>query len=457
MVRTIVISIAVAVLVVGLGTAFWYWRSSGTGLADVLQGIATSTAPSSVTSTSTQEKTTEELIREAHERSANVRGVYMTGDVAVDRSRGGSVLRENIVRLAREGKINGVVIDVKEGGAVYLGERLRETVAEFHNAGAWVIGRLVVFRDTGSFKKHPEFYIKSKNGGLWRDHRGGTWMDAASPEAWEYIAGIAKRATDYGFDEIQFDYIRFPSDGDLSTAVYPVYDSKTPRYVYLKRFFAYLNKELKVHKPDIILSADLFGYVATSNSDLSIGQRLVDIGDSFDYISFMVYPSHYYGGFEMAADPTRGLPRVYFPYRSKNVADVVSSHPYEVVHRSLIRARDFLDGKIANGIRVQKAVVATSTGLSASSTVAGNAASSTPYQKISRAKFRPWLQDFNLGVDTARGIYYDANKVQAQMDAAEDAGASGWLLWNAGNVYTESALVRRSSPVASTTQSMAPR
>lgn len=198
----------------------------------------------------------------------------------------------------------------------------------------------------------------------------------------------------------------------------------------LREFFGYLHDELKRYRPDLILSADLFGYTAIQGGDLGIGQRLADIGENFDYISLMVYPSHYYAGFEVPADKTRKLPALFYPYQSKNISLVASNHPYEVVYRSLLVARDFLEGKTAT---------TTPAGNSGSATSSAEAPPSTP-PPASTAKLRPWLQDFDLGADTSRGIRYDAVKVRAQIDAAEAAGAPGWLLWDPSNVYTKEAL-----------------
>ena len=282
-------------------------------------------------------------------------------------------------------------------------------------------------------------------------------MDPASIEARLYILNYSKLMIELGFDELQYDYIRFPSDGNIADIVYPVYKAKyESKYAVLKSFFEYLNKNLKEYKPQIILSADLFGYVATRASDLGIGQRMEDIGHNFDYISFMLYPSHFYSGFEVGEDKERGLPSVYFPYRSKTITDVVSNHPYEVVHRSLLIAMDVLSGKIStsslSGAKPAPKPQKTATPKSAAGVAAIIAAenaqkqedtepeSIAPINVLSNSRLRPWLQDFDLGADTSRGIKYDVKKVRAQIDAAEDAGASGWLLWNPSNVYTVEAL-----------------
>ena len=364
-------------------------------------------------------------IRQAEERSANVRGLYMTSEVANDGGRAAAGLRRGILDLLDATEINAVVIDVKEtrGGAVFT-ERLGELIRVLHARGAWVIARQVVFKDSSQEHTHPRWYLTRAGGAIWRDDRAGSWLDPASPEVWAYQLAVAQAAADAGFDEVQFDYIRFPSDGNVQSIVYPVYDGARPKYEVLREFFRFLHDELRRHRPDLILSADLFGYVALQRRDLGIGQRLEDIGENFNYLSLMVYPSHYYAGFQVAADPVRGLPALFFPYRAGDASLVAANRPYDVVYRSLLIAGDILAGTVAT-----------------SSPGAATATSTAPVTPPARrAKLRPWLQDFDLGVDSSRGIHYDAAKVRAQIDAAEDAGSSGWLLWSPDNVYTRDAL-----------------
>ncbi len=367
-------------------------------------------------------KSMAERIREANERSSNVKGVYMTSIVASDNGRAATKLRGDIVSLLDETELNGVVIDVKETeGGFVLTDQLHEFIRLLHEKNVWVIARIAVFKDSSQEKIHPEWYLSKKDGKIWRDYRGGSWLDPADPNVWEYQVGLSKQASDAGFDEIQFDYVRFPSDGDIKNALYPVYDGKRAKYEVLREFFSYANQNLKRYRPELILSADLFGYVAIQQADLGIGQRLEDIGKNFDYISLMVYPSHYYSGFEVPKDPSRNLAALFYPYRSTNAASIAVNQPFDIVYRSLLLAEDTLSGR------------ATSTFHTATSTPA-----SAP--NLAHARLRPWLQDFDLGVDSSRGIYYDAAKVRAQIDGAEKAGASGWLLWNPNNVYTKAAL-----------------
>lgn len=393
----------------------------------------------------TPQKTTAELIAEAHSRSANVKALYMTADVANDQGRGATGLRNHLVALADTTEINALVIDVKEVcGPEYNEKNLKKLLDELHQKNIWAIGRIVTFKDASQREVHPEWYLTRKNpksvsegacsrkqnlvvqshehpvanAPLWRDNKGGYWMDPASPGTRDYIVGFAKKMSDLGFDELQFDYVRFPSDGDVSQAVYPAWDGTTAKHDVLKDFFASLQKNLKAYRPELMLSADLFGYVADQGEDKTIGQRLADIAPSFDYISFMVYPSHYYAGLILPPDPARKLPAVNY-----NVNEA-RNNPDVVVGRSLLAALNFLNPAVASS-------TATST---------QNGTSNMLQQKTTSAAVRPWLEDFFHEQDRVAGRPHGAQKVRMQIDAAEKSGGHGWMLWNASNIYSEAAL-----------------
>lgn len=403
------------------------------------------------------QKTTEELIKEAKEKSSNIKGLYMTADVASDLGAGATRLRKKIIDIAEKTEINGIVIDVKEVcGPDYNEKNIKALLEELKSKNIWAIARIVVFKDASQIDIHPEWYLKRKVATapkdecwkkkylrlknpdgkkadviFWQDKRGGWWLDPASIGARQYILEFSKKIIDLGFQEIQFDYVRFPSDGDVEKAIYPAWDGKLAKNAVMKSFFEFLNSNLKVYKPDIILSADLFGYAAIRAGDVGIGQRLDDIGDNFDYISFMVYPSHYYSGLYMSADLERGLPVINYNFSQARL------NPGEVVYRSLIFARDFLDGKISTttfNYLIQQNRAAT--------TKVSTSTAETTQEPIKRsdARLRPWLEDFFHDDDQANKRPFGARKVRLQIDAAEKVENHGWLLWNAANIYTEGAL-----------------
>lgn len=322
-------------------------------------------------------------LKEAQEKSSHVKGIYV----------GAAANPSYFKNLLDETELNAVVIDVKEASGPIAYNYLRELVEELHRKDAWVIARIVVFRDSSQVQNHPDWYLQTAistatGSDPWQDSIGQYWLDPANEKVRDYIIDFSKQIIDYGFDELQFDYIRYPDD----------YPGIAERIQNIGNFFKTVSEELRKYKPSIILSADLFGYVATQFNSFSTGQRLVDAGKHFDYLSFMLYPSHFYGGFEVGKDEKRGLPPLKYSYPE------VMEHPYQVVLRSILSAQDYL--------------------------------SWFDYD----VKIRPWLQDFDLKADKKRGVVYDAEKVRSQIQAAVDAGTSGWLLWNPSYIYTREAL-----------------
>ena len=343
-------------------------------------------------------------IKGAKQRSQNVKGLYMNEFVANSKSLAGTKIRQDINSLLYETQLNAIVIDVKEAHGPYLPYSLKPLIKELKERDIWIIARIVVFRDSSLIDEKPDLYLKTKDGDFWQDQSGEYWLDPASPEVEKYITEFSKKVIDFGFDELQFDYIRFPSDGDLENIVYPFYDKKKEKWEVIREFMQNISRQLRKYQTKIILSADLFGLVAVHHNELGIGQRLEDAAEFFDYISPMLYPSHFYGGFKVKKDESRKLPALYFPYESEDISQVVSNHPYEVVFRSIFSARDYFS------------------------------------ELDFKTEIRPWLQDFSLKKDSERGIHYDVEKIQLQIEAAEAAGASGWLLWSPANIYTEDAL-----------------
>ncbi len=351
-------------------------------------------------------KESAELAAEAKKflQSSMVKGIYINEFVANSQTPLAKIYRENIKKMLDETELNGVVIDIKENAGPDLPNSLKIFISELHQKDVWVIGRICAFRDSSLREKKPEWYLKDSSAttsdNIWRDASGAFWLDASSTEAQAYIIDFSKKAIDFGFDELQFDYIRFPSDGKLKNIVYPFYDGRQEKDEIIGGFFSKLSRDLNEYKPSIVLSADLFGYLATQFQAFDIGQRLFDAGQYFDYLSFMLYPSHFYGGFSADYDAKRELPALNFPYNAEDLTQVAPNNPYPVILRSVLSSIDYL------------------------------AAYGFP------AKIRPWLQDFNLNYDVARGILYDAKKIKAQIQGAQDAGSSGWLLWNSASIYT---------------------
>jgi hypothetical protein len=318
----------------------------------------------------------------------------MTGCVA-----GSKELRSKLIGLIEETELNSIVIDIKNetgrisaplagpslepavGGACYVAD-LEELIRELHAKGIYVIGRIAAFQDRYYAEKHPEIAVKrASDGAIWRDGKGIPWVDAGASAYWDYLVEIGLASYALGFDELNYDYIRFPSDGNMKDVRYD-HAGTRPKPEVIRDFFAYLHGKLS--GSGAVLSADLFGMTTTNKDDLNIGQLLENALPYFDYIAPMVYPSHYPSGFNGYAD--------------------VNKHPYDIVKYSMDKA--------VERIRIFDATVAST----------------------SIAKLRPWLQDNNYPVP------YTAEMVRAQMQATYDAGLTSWMLWNAGNRYTRAAL-----------------
>lgn len=324
----------------------------------------------------------------------SVRGIYMTSWVASSQS-----LRENLVKIADETEINTIVIDIKDysGKIVYPIENneklkafgseevrvrdLKEFIKELHKKNIYVVGRVAVFQDAYFVKHRPDLAVKTKDGSsVWKDRKGISWIDAGSREYWDYIIMVAKESHKIGFDEINFDYIRFPSDGNMKDISFP-HSSTTPKAIVMRNFFEYLHDHLK--DSDMKMSADLFGMTTTETNDMGIGQIIENALPYFDYVMPMVYPSHYPPNFQNYAEP--------------------EAHPYEIIKFTMQSAID-----------------------------RANALASSTGQTV--AELRPWIQDFGLRVT------YGQAEVRAQIKATNDIGLDSWILWSPSNKYTRGAL-----------------
>ena len=183
-------------------------------------------------------------------------------------------------------------------GAAQRYYRPREVVRKVHDAGVYLIGRVVVFEDPRLATGRPALAIRRTDGSVWTNAAGLGWTNPYDRRVWRYDVSIAEVAARAGFDEIQFDYVRFPSDGDLSNAVFPGKTATPPARV-IADFLRYASKRLK--PIGVRVSADVFGLAATR--DLGIGQIPRRISTYLDSIYPMTYPSHFNSGEYGIADP----------------------------------------------------------------------------------------------------------------------------------------------------------
>lgn len=339
-------------------------------------------------------KLPDDYVRVTHVKTPQpMKAIYMTSWVA-----GTPSLRQKVIKIIEETEVNAVVIDIKDdtGKVSFLIENepfaslgssenrisdIKELIADLHSKNIYVIGRISTFQDPYLIKKWPEEAVKtaSDKNVLWRDRKGIGWFDAGSPKVWDYVTALAHESYNIGFDEINFDYIRFPSDGNMKDIYFP-YSEGRSKSDTLESFFKHIDQEFRKSENPIPISADLFGMVTTNTDDLGIGQVLERAAPYVDFIYPMVYPSHFPDTWHGYANP--------------------AEKPYEVIKITMDSASEKL-----------------------------KAIGEDP------DKIRPWLQDFNLGAT------YNADMVRAQIKATYDAGLTSWLIWDPRNIYSRGAFL----------------
>ena len=328
----------------------------------------------------------------ASPRADFVKGVYLSYYGVGDRT-----LREQVLGLLDRTELNAVVIDVKgdrgfipyesrvpltvEAGA--LGPvRLRDLDAllvRLRSQEVYSIARVVVFKDHVLARHRPDWaVVDAGTGSPWLDNEGLAWVDPFAEAAWTYSIAVAREAAEWGFREIQFDYLRFPSDGRLGAARYSKPSTPEARRQAISAFLERAREALVPTGASV--AVDVFGYTAFNQNDSGVGQRVEDLAPRVDYLCPMAYPSAYHRGIPGYPDPV--------------------VHPYEVVRETVRRMRE----------RVGRA----------------------------SARFRPWIQYFRDYAFDRRP--FGVAEVRAQMQAARDAGAAGWMIWNPRNQYTVEAL-----------------
>ncbi len=340
---------------------------------------------------------TEVRVPVAADRTANaalervqVKAIYANGYTMADPDE-----VERLIQLIDDTELNALVVDIKQDTVYYDSQvaffRDAETVQPLYDVNdvlkqlkdrnIYAIARMVVFQDPLVAYARPDLaVIDEVTGDLWRNYDGVGWVNAFNEELWQANVDLALEAAQLGFDEIQYDYVRFPSDGDLTTADFGREYTAEARQAAITGFLQLTHDTLA--PKGIKLGADIFGYTAFVDDEQGIGQNFAEIVPLVDYVCMMIYPSHFSEG------------------NIKSAPGHPNDYPYETILESLQIAEAKVPG--------------------------------------SALKFRPWLQDFSMPLEGYRD--YGAAEVRAQIDAAEDFGASGWMLWNPSNEYQEGAL-----------------
>lgn len=229
-----------------------------------------------------------------------------------------SKIMGNAKRILDTTEINAFVIDMKMDrgqiafktsnpiansiGAqdVVLFKDIKKFVADLHKEGIYVIARIVSFKDTPYVTAHPEMGVHTNDGSLFKDKEGLYWIDASRKEPRDYIISIATEAAAAGFDEIQFDYVRFP---DRKGVKFSVENTQAERVKAIAGFLEAAREKLTPY--NVFISADIFGYVSWHNADIEIGQRVDALSPYVDYLSPMLYPSGFNAGIPGYPDPVK--------------------------------------------------------------------------------------------------------------------------------------------------------
>lgn len=324
-----------------------------------------------------------------------VKGIYISAYVA-----GTTSMVDKLIAEIDRTEANALVIDLKDdfgrvacemdseliqnvGSIKTYIPNAEELLQKLEDHEIYTIARIPAFRDAWLGEVRPDWCIKKADGSLFKDRDGNTWVNPYCQEAWEYLVEIAIQAGKLGFDEVQFDYVRFCTEKGMKEAVFDeALVQGRSRTDIIGEFMEYAYTRLK--EEGLFVSADVFGAIIRSdiNAD-SVGQIYGEMAKHLDYISPMIYPSHYaYGNY---------------------VIDHPDIHPYETIMAALADSRKELYFTGLDGEHV--------------------------------AQVRPWLQDFTASW-LENHVEYGPEQIRAQIQATYDSGYDEWLLWDASCKYT---------------------
>lgn len=364
-------------------------------------------------------------------RRIRVKGIFVTGPMA------GTENMDHLISLVEETELNTIVMDLKndEGRVVYdmqirgvqdTGAGIRYVrdmeglIERCKDKNIYMIARIVAFKDPYLEKVNPQWCVHNADGSIFRDKDGLAWLNPYNREVWDYLLSIAKEALRIGFDEIQFDYLRFSTDSGMDTVDFGEEGTEMDREEIITEFIKYASE--RIHEMGGFISADVYGVVIDSKRDQQIvGQNYVELSRYLDYISPMVYPSHY-GAYNYNIPVPDAEPYLTVLTAMRQSRRALAGLPTEIPFVSTETEDDEENNALVN-------VYADEDLLSVS-----------PMEDIT-AGVRPWLQDFTATWVSGH-ISYEAEQIRAQIQAVYDAGYEEWILWNASNRYTEDGLLR---------------
>lgn len=416
-----------------------------------------------------------------------VKGIYVSGPMA------GTAGMDNLIALVDRTELNALVIDVKNDDG-YLTCELdvplaEQIVSEKHyikdlpalvqtckEKNIYLIARVVAFKDPILAEKMPEWSLHNSDGSIFRDKSGLAWVNPYRKEVWEYLASVGEAAIKAGFDEVQYDYVRFSTDSRMKQVDFGDSTKGRTKTEAISGFTLYASE--RIHAAGGRISADVYGVVIDSEEDQQIvGQNYVEMSRSLDAISPMIYPSHYGPyNYQIPVPDAQPYDTVLAAMQaSKMVLAGLDPKTGKKPVSADVSGNDAVDAAIVGGEAVSgnnaADAAADSQSTSGTTAVSGNdavqnaenaqaadgaqaaedAAAKTfalSKEEIAQldpttgvqATVRPWLQDFTA--TWVKGhISYGPEEIRAQIQAVYDAGYEEWILWNAANRYTEGGLL----------------
>ena len=422
-----------------------------------------------------------------------VKGIYVSGPMA------GTVGMDNLIALVDRTELNALVIDVKNDDGyltceldVPLAEQigckkhyikdLPALVQTCKEKNIYLIARVVAFKDPILAEKMPEWSLHNSDGSIFRDKSGLAWVNPYRKEVWEYLASVGEAAIKAGFDEVQYDYVRFSTDSRMKQVDFGDSTKGRTKTEAISGFTLYASE--RIHAAGGRISADVYGVVIDSEEDQQIvGQNYVEMSRSLDAISPMIYPSHYGPyNYQIPVPDAQPYDTVLAAMQaSKMVLAGLDPKTGKKPVSADVSGNDAVDAAIVGGEAVSgnnaADAAADSQSTSGTTAVSGNdaaqdaedaqaakdaqaaedAAAKTPAlskEEIAQldpttgvqATVRPWLQDFTA--TWVKGhISYGPEEIRAQIQAVYDAGYEEWILWNAANRYTEGGLLTQEEEV----------
>lgn len=330
-------------------------------------------------------------------KPVKVRGIYVTTHIA------GTDYMDDLIRLVDTTEINSMVIDVKDdngkisyamdntlakeiGAVTNTISDMEGLLKELKDRNIYLIARIVAFKDPLLAEQRQELAVKNPDGTIYRDNNGDGWVNPYKKEVWNYLLEIARKAAKVGFDEIQFDYIRFSTGQGISEADFGKDAASKSKMEVISEFTKFVYE--KLHPLGVFVSADVYGTIISSSVDAAlVGQDYVEMAKYLDYICPMIYPSHF----------SEGNYGIEYP----------DLEPYKIIKKVLKASKEKLDE-----------IPAVET----------------------HAIVRPWLQDFTASW-IRHHMEYGGRELREQINGVYSAEYEEWLLWNSSCKYSEDGLI----------------